>query len=227
VRRRVFGPQFIVEVLFLAAVALAAGFAGLDPIAIVLLMAVAFLLVVAFDLLLTRGRRGAPEVAETDVALLPAEPAHVHVLEVAPESESQPVLVAADAGDEEPMPEPEPPPMPEPIPPAPEPEPEPEPPKLEVVPDPEPEPEPEPEQEPEPEPEPEPQRVVALPVSATPREWNVWELERLVRERGAEDEERAYLLVYLRDFATPEGTLPVDFDGLVRESFGELLTAGR
>jgi hypothetical protein len=117
--------------------------------------------------------------------------------------------------------------MPEPIPPAPEPEPEPEPPKLEVVPDPEPEPEPEPEQEPEPEPEPEPQRVVALPVSATPREWNVWELERLVRERGTEDEERAYLLVYLRDFATPEGTLPVDFDGLVRESFGELLTAGR
>jgi hypothetical protein len=49
----------------------------------------------------------------------------------------------------------------------------------------------------------------------------------LVRERGAEDEERAVLLVYLRDFATPEGTLPVDFDGLVRESFSELLTAGR
>ena len=39
-RRRVFGPQFIIEALFLAAVALAAGFAGLDPVAIVLLMAV-------------------------------------------------------------------------------------------------------------------------------------------------------------------------------------------
>jgi outer membrane biosynthesis protein TonB len=220
VRRRVFGPQFIIEALFLAAVALAAGFAGLDPVAIVLLMAVAFLLVVAFDLLLTRARRGSPELAEPEAALLPAEPAHVHVLEIAPEPDPQPVLVAAQQ-EEEPTPEPEPPPAPEPIPPVAEPEPEPEPeaPRLEVVPDPEP--------QPEPEPEPEPERVVALPIAATPREWNVWELERLVRERGAEDEERAFLLVYLRDFATPEGTLPVDFDGLVRESFGELLTAGR
>jgi hypothetical protein len=89
-------------------------------------------------------------------------------------------------------------------------------------------PPPEPEREPEPEDAEAPELVVRLPLDGSePREWNVWELERLVRERGAEDEERAYLLVYLRDFATPEGTLPVDFDGLVRESFGELLTAGR
>ena len=49
-----------------------------------------------------------------------------------------------------------------------------------------------------------------------------------MRERGeTHDDERSFLLVYLRDFATAEGTLPVDFDGLVRESFGELLGAGR
>ena len=41
----------------------------------------------------------------------------------------------------------------------------------------------------------------------------------------AKDEELSYLLVYLRGFATPEGTLSVDFDDLVRESFGPLLVA--
>ena len=35
-----------------------------------------------------------------------------------------------------------------------------------------------------------------------------------------------HLLVYLRDFASPEGVLPTDFDALVRESFGDLLAAG-
>jgi hypothetical protein len=88
--------------------------------------------------------------------------------------------------------------------------------------------EPEAEPEPEPEPEPElPERVVALPVKQAPRAWNLWELERLARERaGADverDEERSFLLMYLREFASPEGTLPVDFDLLVRESFGELI----
>jgi hypothetical protein len=111
----------------------------------------------------------------------------------------------------------------------------------------EPEPEPEPERpplvaverppvpvpaEPEPEPAAAPDEgVVALPLPGGPREWNVWELERLVREHGgvdvAVDEERSYLLVYLREFATPEGTLPLDFDELVRESFGPLLAARR
>ena len=71
--------------------------------------------------------------------------------------------------------------------------------------------------------------MVALPLSSAPREWNLWELERLVREHAGEDvagdEERSYLLVYLREYATPEGTLPVDFDALVRESFGTLLAA--
>jgi hypothetical protein len=101
--------------------------------------------------------------------------------------------------------------------------------RLELAPDPPPDPVPEPEPEPEPEsePEPEPSPVATLPLPVEPREWNVWELERLVRDDSDADllrqEEWSYLLVYLRDFASPEGTLSADFDALVRESFGELL----
>jgi hypothetical protein len=108
---------------------------------------------------------------------------------------------------------------------------------LEAMPPREPQAEPQPEPErpplvavaPEPEPVPEPpreERVVPLRPQG-PRTWNLWELERLARDQaGADaqrDEERAYLLMYLREFATPEGTLPADFDPLVRESFGELI----
>jgi hypothetical protein len=62
-----------------------------------------------------------------------------------------------------------------------------------------------------------------------PREWNLWEIERLVRAQTGDDprgEEWGFLLVHLREFATPDGVLPVEFDDLVRESFGELV-AGR
>jgi hypothetical protein len=87
-----------------------------------------------------------------------------------------------------------------------------------------------PESPPAPEPEPAPD-VVPLPVPSTPREWNLWELERVARERPPEDqlraEEQAYILVYLREFARPDGTLPLDFDTLVRESFGDLLEPAR
>lgn len=89
-----------------------------------------------------------------------------------------------------------------------------------------------PEPPPQPEPEPEPAgEVVSFPVSQTPREWNVWELERVTREHPAADplraEEQAYLLVYLREFARPDGTLPLDFDRLVRESFSDVLEPAR
>jgi hypothetical protein len=64
------------------------------------------------------------------------------------------------------------------------------------------------------------------PVSP-PREWNLWELERVARDNTTDDvaknEERAYLLMYLREFAGSDGTLPADFDGLVRDAFGDLL----
>jgi hypothetical protein len=83
--------------------------------------------------------------------------------------------------------------------------------------EPEPEREPAPDLEPEPQPEPEP--------SFVPREWNIWELQHLVRERPDDDrhEEWAALTASLRDFARVDGTLPGEFDELVRDSFGELL----
>lgn len=75
----------------------------------------------------------------------------------------------------------------------------------------------EPEREPAPEPAPE--------RSLAPREWNIWELQHLVRERPDDDrhEEWAALIASLRDFARVDGTLPGEFDQLVRDSFGELL----
>ena len=89
--------------------------------------------------------------------------------------------------------------------------------------------------EPEPpvaEPEPAPARstVVELPFRG-PREWNLWDLERRARDRAGQDpfrdEEWAALFVNLREYATPDGMLPPEFDELVRESFNELLLAGR
>jgi hypothetical protein len=74
-------------------------------------------------------------------------------------------------------------------------------------------------------PEPETKAEEAAP--AVPREWNLWELERVARNHTTDDvpanEERAYLLLYLREFAGSDGTLPADFDGLVRDAFGDLL----
>ncbi len=41
-------------------------------------------------------------------------------------------------------------------------------------------------------------------------------------------QEELNFLLYLRDYANPDGVLPVEFDGLVRESLGEpLLTETR
>lgn len=142
----------------------------------------------------------------------------------------QPKLEVAREGDEHPpTPVPEPEPTPEPAPPAPEPQPptpepgEP-PPQLRSVPP------PEPEREPEPEDSRAPELVVRLPLDgAEPREWNVWELERLAQAAGggdpARDEELAFLLLELRQFANADGQLSVDFDPVVRESFGELIYA--
>lgn len=103
--------------------------------------------------------------------------------------------------------------------------PAPEPPLIAAAPPP-PAPEAEPEPEPERKPEPEPP-VAYIPANEAAREWNVWELERVARDNATDDvaknEERAYLLMYLREFAGSDGTLPADFDGLVRDAFGDLL----
>jgi hypothetical protein len=80
--------------------------------------------------------------------------------------------------------------------------------------------------------EPAPEPVAAPAIwTGPPREWNVFDLERLAREGAGvdagRDEEREFLLLYLRDFAGPDGRLPANFDGLVRDSFGELLAGSR
>ena len=75
--------------------------------------------------------------------------------------------------------------------------------------------------------------VVAAPATAElpvepPREWNIWDLERRARERAgdaARDQEWAALFMHLRQFANADGVLPMHFDGLVRESFSELIEA--
>jgi hypothetical protein len=74
-------------------------------------------------------------------------------------------------------------------------------------------------------------QVVSLTArrSAQPREWNLWELESLTRGQAYVDPRRAeewrYLFVHLRQFADADGTLPAEFDGLVREAFGDVLRA--
>ena len=98
-------------------------------------------------------------------------------------------------------------------------------PELRAVPSPPPPAEPPPA---EPPPVREPDRVVAFaPRANGPHRWNLWDLERVAREGegadAARDEERVVLLMELRQFASADGMLPESFDGLVRESFSELI----
>ena len=64
-----------------------------------------------------------------------------------------------------------------------------------------------------------------------PRDWNLWEIERMARDAGRADtegdEERSFLLMHLREFADPDGMLPGTFDPLVREAFGDVLEVTR
>ena len=84
-------------------------------------------------------------------------------------------------------------------------------------------PEPEPDPEPRREPEPPPTVVPLVPRETTPRAWNLWELERLAEQLdgGSAGEERRLLLLHLREYADPAGDLPLEFDPLIREAFGE------
>ncbi len=63
-----------------------------------------------------------------------------------------------------------------------------------------------------------------------PREWNIWELERAVREYAGGDPARrrewTVTLVHLRQYANRRGTLPIEFDPLVRETFSDLIESG-
>jgi hypothetical protein len=210
----VVGPRFLIEAGFIIAVAVIAGIERLGTLWIVAVMAVAWLLVAAVEITVSRRRasaraRTAPAFPEPFAAAAPRPSA----LRREPSAEPRAEPVAPARADEpEPTPEWEP-----------EPRPELPAPRIVAVPPP-----PEPQPEPEPEPEPEPSRVVAfIQANQGPREWNLWELERVTRDHAsgdvARDEERSYLLVYLREFAGPDGVLPADFDGLVRDAFGDVL----
>ena len=145
-------------------------------------------------------RRQKPLAAAAAVPEPVVEEQRVRVIRAEPAPEPRPVAVAVEAAHEH------------------EPEPVPEPPRLAPVPLPVPEPEPEPELPP----------AAAVIRIGGPRQWDVWDLERVAREHSGgdpiADEERTFLLMYLRDFAGPDGLLAVDFDDLVRQSFGGLVT---
>jgi hypothetical protein len=198
--RPLFGPRTVVEAAFLVAVPIVALEVGLGWPAIAGAGAGAYLIVLVVEAAIWREGRhdhrpAAPELEVPD-------PHYVRVIS------------ADDPREPEPEPELEPVPEPKPL--------------LVPVPSPAPAPAPIPPSEPEREPLPA-AAVVPIPQTAAARQWNVWDLERLARDHSGEDpivdEERTFLLMYLRDFAGPDGLLPVDFDDLVRQSFGALVGA--
>ncbi|MBA3735974.1 MAG: hypothetical protein H0W90_12410 [Actinobacteria bacterium] len=205
----VVGSRFLVEAGFIIAVAVIAGIERFSTWWIIAVVAGAWLIVAAVEIAVWARNVVArqPRAVEEPADLAPA-PAPAH-------ASRPPVVVRPQPAVETREPEPESEPEPEA---EPEPERKPGSPRIVAVPS----------HEPEPEPELEPERVVAyLPMNDSPREWNLRELERAARDQGgdnvAQNEERSYLLMYLREFAGPDGILPADFDALVRESFGDVL----
>jgi hypothetical protein len=196
-----------------------------------------------------------PAPTEVFAPIAPTRP------EAQPPSEPEPPPEPALQPESRPEPEPEaervppPPPAPEPVPPppppAPEPPPEPvvaapvqeEPPptraeprrsrrlRLRSVPSPRPEPQRARSPEPAAEAPANPSVVEFRPRTTEPRQWNLWDLERIAREEVREHPERrdewSYLFLHLREFAKADGSLPTEFDGLVRESFAGMLERPR
>lgn len=221
------GVRFAGETAFLILVALGLGLAEFDPIVIGVVMFVAWVLVALLERASSKEaeRAAAGEPAPEPAA---APPPHVQRIEV------EPVAVDVRPPEAQPGPEPEPEPTvsersarailasgPPPLSPEPakEEEPKPKPARRRLSVERRPQPPAPPPTEPEPEP------VVHGP----PREWNLWELERSAR--SAPDDERqeewAALLIHLREFAKTDGDLPIEFDSLVRESFGDVLAPER
>jgi hypothetical protein len=224
------GVRFAAEAAFLVLVAMGLGLARFDPIVIAVVMFVAWVLVAILERASAREAARAREAASEE---FPMPPPHVERIEVEPAA-AEPEARAAEpepepepAADAEPEPEPTvgersarailasgPPPLPA--------EPPQEKPARRAIrrpvtrkaaPAPPPPPAPEPEAEP-------------VPVASVPaREWNLWELQRAVRDADDDlrHEEWSALLMYLREFANADGDLPIEFDALVRESFGPLL----
>jgi hypothetical protein len=57
------------------------------------------------------------------------------------------------------------------------------------------------------------------------KQWSIWTLDKVARETT--DAELRYLVLSLQEYADADGMLPLQFDPLVRESFGELLGIGK
>jgi hypothetical protein len=53
------------------------------------------------------------------------------------------------------------------------------------------------------------------------KQWSIWALDKVARETP--DAELRFLVLSLQEYADADGMLPLQFDPLVRESFGELL----
>jgi hypothetical protein len=53
------------------------------------------------------------------------------------------------------------------------------------------------------------------------KQWSIWALDKVARENT--DAELRFLVLSLQEYANADGLLPLQFDPLVRESFGELL----
>ena len=72
-----------------------------------------------------------------------------------------------------------------------------------------------------------PRPAASQPAPAAPavpagvRQWCNWTLDRVARETT--DAELRFLVLSLQEYADADGMLPLQFDPLVRESFGELL----
>jgi hypothetical protein len=213
--RALLGPRFGVEATFIIAVAAFAGLFELPMTAILAAVFGAWVLVALAEISASRraARRPAaavePGLAPVPPAPLSAQPEPERFEPLAVELELEPERAATVAEVEDAL-------AAEPVTPEPER-------VVAVVATQEPDAEPEPEA-----PEPEPAVGTIQPV--TPREWNVWDLERrlqAVSDGPVADDERAYLLMYLREYASPDGILPVEFDALVRESFGDVVDAER
>ncbi len=233
--------RFVALAAFILTVALALWLLEADPVVIWPVMIAAWAVAAALEWAAWRQGRpravvaSAEEAASGEEIAAPAEPVEAAVGTpplVVPPAEANRVSAEAavsaatprEDGDERP--------------PAPATPPEPGRPPLRPVPSPAPAPEPPAAPVPPPAaaehaPRPAAAGVVDLRTRATlqPRRWNLWDLERLARDELHGDplrfEELSYLFVHLRRFASPDGSLPTEFDDLVRESFGDLLEQRR
>jgi hypothetical protein len=223
------GRRFVGEAAFLIAVAVAAAVLSLTTTAIVAVMGGAWLAVALFEWGLSRRAAARERALAAETAPGAAEAWLREPATAEPALDAEPLLepvrpepVAAGAEPSSVLTGDGPPPLPEPVTPA----------REQVVERPEvvavTEPVLEPEAAPEPVPEPARAPVVRLdPGGPGPREWNLWELEQAARAAAGEDaqrdEERSLLLMYLREYAGPDGLLPARFDALVRDAFADLL----